>query len=51
MNFWGSELLYAKTDRGQEPQHVDLIWPIWQVLDFTPEGRGKDWNPRLDYGG
>jgi predicted dithiol-disulfide oxidoreductase (DUF899 family) len=50
-HFWGSELLYAKTDRGQEPRHVDLIWPIWQVLDFTPEGRGKDWNPRLDYGG
>jgi predicted dithiol-disulfide oxidoreductase (DUF899 family) len=49
-HFWGSELLYAKTDPGQEPRHVDLIWPIWQVLDFTPEGRGKDWNPRLDYG-
>lgn len=48
-HFWGSEMLYAKADRGQEPRHVDFIWPIWNVLDVTPEGRGKDWNPRLDY--
>jgi predicted dithiol-disulfide oxidoreductase (DUF899 family) len=50
-HFWGSELLYAKTAPGQEPRHVDFVWPIWNVLDLTPEGRGKDWNPKLDYGG
>jgi predicted dithiol-disulfide oxidoreductase (DUF899 family) len=48
-HFWGSEMLYAKTDRGQEPRHVDFIWPIWSVLDVTPQGRGKDWNPKLTY--
>jgi len=48
-HFWGSELLYAKSERGQEPRHVDMIWPIWSVLDVTPEGRGKDWNPKLSY--
>ena len=48
-HFWGSELLYAKTDAKQEPRHVDLIWPIWNVLDVTPEGRGTDWNPQLSY--
>jgi predicted dithiol-disulfide oxidoreductase (DUF899 family) len=50
-HFWGSELLYAKSERDQEPRHVDMIWPIWNVLDVTPEGRGKNWNPQLDYRG
>ena len=49
-HFWGSELLYAKTDAPEQgPRHVDSIWPIWNVLDLTPEGRGTDWNPKLDY--
>jgi predicted dithiol-disulfide oxidoreductase (DUF899 family) len=34
---------------GQDPRHVDFIWPIWNVLDVTPEGRGTDWSPRLEY--
>ena len=46
---WGSEMLTAKLERGQDPRHVDLLWPLWNVLDFTPEGRGKDWNPKLSY--
>jgi predicted dithiol-disulfide oxidoreductase (DUF899 family) len=48
-HFWGSELLYAKPERGQDPRHGDLIWPLWNVLDVTPEGRGKDWYPKLNY--
>jgi predicted dithiol-disulfide oxidoreductase (DUF899 family) len=46
---WGSELLSAKEEPGQNSRHVDLIWPLWNVLDFTPEGRGKDWYPKLKY--
>lgn len=46
---WGSEMLSAKLEPGQDPRHVDMLWPLWNVLDFTPEGRGKDWRPRLDY--
>ena len=23
--------------------------PLWMVLDSTPEGRGADWYPKLDY--
>jgi predicted dithiol-disulfide oxidoreductase (DUF899 family) len=23
--------------------------PIWTILDATPEGRGTDWYPKLDY--
>lgn len=49
-HFWSSEMLYAKTDDpSQGPRHVDAIWPLWNVLDVTPEGRGKDWNPKLEY--
>lgn len=46
---WGSELLFAPVDTGQNPRHVDLIWPLWNALDFTPEGRGRDWYPKLSY--
>ena len=37
---WASELMYAPRDEGMEGRHVDSIWPIWNVLDVTPEGRG-----------
>jgi predicted dithiol-disulfide oxidoreductase (DUF899 family) len=49
-HFWGSELLYAPFDAGQGPRHVDSIWPIWNLLDLTPAGRGADWEPQLSYG-
>jgi predicted dithiol-disulfide oxidoreductase (DUF899 family) len=49
-HFWGTELMNAPTEPGQEPRHVDSIWPVWNVLDLTPEGRGTDWQPRLSYG-
>jgi predicted dithiol-disulfide oxidoreductase (DUF899 family) len=46
---WGSELLDAPQDPGQNARHVDLLWPLWNVLDLTPRGRGGDWYPRLEY--
>lgn len=49
-HFWGSELLGAKTEPGQNGRHVDMVWPLWNALDLTPEGRG-DWYPKLDYSG
>lgn len=48
-HFWGSELLDAKLDPGQDPRHVDMVWPLWGLLDVTPQGRGTDWNPKLRY--
>jgi predicted dithiol-disulfide oxidoreductase (DUF899 family) len=48
-HFWASELMEAPREPGQEPRHVDFIWPVWQVLDVTPEGRGSDWSPRREY--
>jgi predicted dithiol-disulfide oxidoreductase (DUF899 family) len=46
---WGSELLYAPTEPGQDPRHVGTIEPLWNLLDFTPEGRGS-WDEQLAYG-
>lgn len=39
---WASELMFAPRDPGEDPRHVDSIWPIWSVLDMTPEGRGTE---------
>jgi len=41
---WATELIFAPQEEGEEARHVDLIWPIWNVLDMTPGGRGDDPN-------
>jgi len=46
---WSSELWFAQSESGQDPRHVDFMWPMWSMLDRTPEGRGKNWGPRLEY--
>jgi predicted dithiol-disulfide oxidoreductase (DUF899 family) len=48
-HFWGSELLYAPGDPGQEPRHVGTIEPLWNLFDLTPEGRGTDWYEQFSY--
>jgi predicted dithiol-disulfide oxidoreductase (DUF899 family) len=49
-HFWGSELLYAPTDPGQDPRHVGTIETLWNMMDLTPHGRtGGD--ELLDYAG
>jgi len=48
-HFWGSELFYAPTDPGQDPRHVGTIEPLWNLLDFTPEGRPTNWDEQLSY--
>jgi predicted dithiol-disulfide oxidoreductase (DUF899 family) len=48
-HFWSSELLLARTDPGQDPRHVGTLEPLWNLFDFTPEGR-PDWNEQLAYG-
>jgi len=42
-------MLFAESDRGQNNRHVDLLWPLWNLFDLTPEGRGENWYPRIDY--
>jgi predicted dithiol-disulfide oxidoreductase (DUF899 family) len=44
-----TELLFAPSDPGQDGRHVDTIWPLWNLFDFTPEGRGEKWSPKLSY--
>jgi predicted dithiol-disulfide oxidoreductase (DUF899 family) len=48
-HFWGSELFYAPTDPGQDPRHVGTLEPLWNLFDFTREGRPADWDERLSY--
>ena len=48
-HFWSSELWDAPRDPKQDARHVDFMWPMWFMFDRTPEGRGKDWGPQLEY--
>jgi predicted dithiol-disulfide oxidoreductase (DUF899 family) len=48
-HFWGSELLYAPTDAGQDPRHVGTLEPVWNLFDLIPEGRPSDFDEQLSY--
>ncbi|WP_030068150.1 DUF899 family protein [Streptomyces natalensis] len=48
-HFWGSEMLYAPTDPGQDPRHVSTLEPLWNMFDLTPDGRAADWDEQLSY--
>lgn len=45
-HFYNAEKLYVQGPG--HPRHVDRIWPIWNVMDLTPEGR-DDWFPKVAY--
>jgi predicted dithiol-disulfide oxidoreductase (DUF899 family) len=46
---YATELLLAPAGPGQGSRHVDAIWPVWSMLDFSPEGRGTDSRIKLRY--
>lgn len=46
---YSTELLYAPSEEGQDPRHVDSIWPLWSLFDLTPDGRPLDWDVSLTY--
>ncbi len=48
-HFWGSEMLYAPTDAGQDPRHAGTIEALFNLFDLTPEGRPTDWEEQLSY--
>ena len=50
-HFWAAEMTGATADPGQDPRGAPDPAPLWMVLDLTPEGRGAEWYPRLDYVG
>jgi len=37
-HFWGSEMFFEPSP--WQPRHVDALWPMWNLFDLTPEGRG-----------
>ena len=49
-HFWSGEMGFDSADPGQDPRGAPDLMPIWTILDATPEGRGKDWYPKLEYG-
>lgn len=48
-HFWGSELLYAPSEPGQDPRHVGTLEPLWNLFDCTREGRPTNWEEQLGY--
>ena len=46
-HFWSQEMIAS--DPGQDPRGAPDLAPLWTVLDMTPEGRGDDWYPALEY--
>jgi predicted dithiol-disulfide oxidoreductase (DUF899 family) len=49
-HFWSGEMGRESADPGQDPRGAPDLMPLWTLLDFTPEGRGTDWYPKLEYG-
>lgn len=47
--FWAGEMGGKTADPGQDPRGAPDLMPLWTILDSTPEGRGAEWYPRLDY--
>lgn len=47
--FWSSAMTLAMADPGQDPRDAPDIASLWSILDLTPEGRGTDWYPKLEY--
>lgn len=48
-HFWGGEMNGASADPGQDPRGAPDLMPLWTILDVTPEGRGTNWYPKLNY--
>ena len=48
-HFYSAEMSGAMADPGQDPRGAPDLDPLWLMLDLTPEGRGTDWYPKLDY--
>jgi predicted dithiol-disulfide oxidoreductase (DUF899 family) len=48
-HFWSGEMSVDMADPGQDPRGAPDLDPLWTLLDTTPEGRGTDWYPKLEY--
>lgn len=43
------ESFFAPTEPGQDPRHVGTLEPMWNLLDFTRQGRKPDWDEQFEY--
>jgi predicted dithiol-disulfide oxidoreductase (DUF899 family) len=48
-HFWSMEMTGSTADPGQDLRGAPDHAPLWTVLDCTPEGRGANWYPKLNY--
>ena len=48
-HFWSGEMGMETADPGEDPRGAPDLMPLWTILDNTPEGRGTNWYPKLDY--
>jgi predicted dithiol-disulfide oxidoreductase (DUF899 family) len=48
-HFYASELGPKTADPGEDSRGAPDLMPLWTILDATPEGRGTDWYPKLEY--
>jgi len=47
--FWAAEGGPETADPGFDPHLAPDPTPLWNLLDWTPEGRSKAWYPKLEY--
>lgn len=47
-HFWSDEM-GETADPNQDPRGAPDPMPLWTILDLTPNGRGRDWYPKLEY--
>lgn len=47
--FWAAEGGFDTADPGFDPHLAPDPTPLWNILDWTPGGRGTDWYPKLEY--
>jgi predicted dithiol-disulfide oxidoreductase (DUF899 family) len=47
--FWAAEGGSETADPGFDPHLAPDPTPLWNILDWTPDGRGTDWYPQLEY--
>lgn len=48
-HFYSGEMSGGMADPGQDPRGAPDLDPLWLMMDLTPEGRGADWYPKLEY--
>lgn len=48
-HYYSSELFFTDWPKGMDARHVDSVWPLWNLFDLTPEGRGGNWYPQVKY--